>query len=242
MLLSVLALVSCSSTKTAKQAPVNPLAYKTNLKYLEISGILNSTLPGAIQSVDFKIQIAERDSAAVYVYGPMKMLLARLYATPTYFLAMNSISYEAFEGNPTASNLSRVMNLPLSYNDLTCLVRGEVSSPPETFKQDLSYSKEGKLLFVSSNENYSDFALCSASDGILQQLQRKTTDGRMIFNVVYSSYKDYDGTKLAQKIVFNFADLNGTLTVNCDNIEVNQKQDKAFKFSLPGKLKINKLN
>ncbi len=240
--LIVVTLISCTTTKSGKQNLSNPLIYKNKLQNLEISGVLNSTLPGAAQSAEFKIQLTNRDSGAVFIYGPFKMLLARLYATPDYFLFYNALSYEGFEGNPTASNLSRVMNLPLSYDDFGALIRGEVPSPPVTFIQDMSYTKDGKLLFESKNKIYSDFALIDAESGNLNQLQRKNEIGKMIFNVVYSSYKDFDGINLAQKIIFIFSDLNGSITVNAESIIVNQPFDKPFKFSLPGKLKINKLN
>jgi hypothetical protein len=240
--LIVVTLISCTSTKPGKQNLSNPLIYKSKLHNIEMSGVINSTLPAAAQSAEFKIQMSDRDSGAVFIYGPFKMLLARLYSTPKYFLFYNAITYEAFEGNPTASNLSRVMNLPLSYDDFGAFIRGEVPAPPETFSQDLSYNKDGKVLFVSNSNNYSDFALVDTETGNLFQLQRKNESGKMIFNVVYSSYKDFDGINLAQKIIFNFPDLNGSITVNADNITINQPFDKPFSFNLPGKLKINKLN
>ncbi len=236
IIFSVILLFSCSSVK--KNMNYNPLSAKNNIKTLGMTGTISSTFPGFNQSLSFSLKIATKDSIRFEAYGPLSLIVGKLYSTPDYFKFYNVITNEAFEGTPSAKNLNLAMNMPLSFTDFVSFLRCEPAQPLETFSVDESYNSDNKLLFKSKHKDFVDYTLINAETNNIIQQQRKTLDGTVVLNVLYNDYQEYKGYFIAENITFNFPELNGSIIVRNSNVEINEKYEKPFNFNLPKSARI----
>lgn len=240
ILFAILIIVSCAGVKTTKD--INPLTIKKGMRHLNLKGNFSTTFPGLQQSLQFSLKLAEKDSLKFEVFGPMGMIVGRLFATPNRFLFYNVITSEAFTGTPSAKNLNLAMNLPLSYSDFVSFLRCEPAQAIETFVLDSSYSSDGKVLFMSVQKGFVDYVLVRQEDNHIVQQQRKLVDGKVLLNVFYDEYNAYDGFNIASSIKFNFPKLSGTVFVNNSNVKINEEYVKPFNFAIPSSVKIRKFD
>ena len=240
IIFSVILLFSCSSVK--KNVNYNPLTSKKDLRTLGLSGTISSTFPGFKQSVSFSLKIAGKDSVKFEAYGPLSIIVGKLFSTPDFFKFYNIITNEAFKGTPSAKNLNLAMNMPLSFADFVAFLRNEPAQNIETFSRDMSYNSETKVLFKSKQKDYVDYVLVNGETNDIIQQQRKTFDGTIILNVLYNNYEEYEGYSIAKNITFNFPELNGSIIVRNSVVKINEKYNKPFNFNLPASVKLYNFN
>lgn len=232
-------LISCSSTKqTSGSGSIgsNRLKSQSGLNSIEYKGTIRTNMQDMQQSIDFKMQIAAYDSAALSIFGPLGMTIGKLYSTPSHFVFLNTFMSEAFEGRPTPENLKQVIFLPVSFSDLVSLFRSEPMQDVKTYLNDESYSKAGRTLYKSKQEKFTDFALVNSSGEILEQ-QRKNSNDKLAFTVVSDVYSVTENFNLARKIFIKFPLINGSATIEITDIKINPRFDKPFSFNLPSGVK-----
>ncbi len=237
---SLLFINSCATVK--KNMNYNPLSTKSDMKNIRLKGRISTNFPNLNQSFSFALKLAKKDSIRFEAYGPLSILVGRLYARPDYFRFYNIFTSEGFEGTPSAKNFNLAMNLPLSFEDFASFLRCEPAQKIETFILDDGYNSENKLLYKSEQQGFIDYVLLDKGMNTVIQQQRKIIDGTIILNVTYSDYEEYDEYYIANTIKFGFPKLSASVTVRNSDIFINEKFDKPFIFNLPSSAKIRKFD
>lgn len=233
-------LYSCSSVKHGSDR--NPLIVNNKIKTIEYEGELISMFPDLNQKLQFKLLMAQRDSISLEIYGPLSIIVGRLFAYPDYFLFYNVLQFQAFEGKPDAKNFNSVINVPLSYKDFVSYLRGEPSQSYETFILDSSYTGDNRLLYKSLQSDFVDFVLIDTKKNVILQQQRKELSSKLIISVLYQDYKMINNQNLPSYITMNYPELDGSLILKCSKIEINKSNSKSFRFNIPLSVEKIRLN
>jgi len=233
----VIVIASCSAPRKAVEK--TPLLQKKDMNNLSIDGTISTTFPELNQSLNFSLKAAGKDSIKVEIFGPLSLVVGRLFSTNDKFLFYNTITSEAYQGTPSAKNLKYALNLPLSYSDFVSFIRCEPAHLTETYAQDLSYISDNKFLYKSEQKGYIDYILTDANTNLIIQQQRKMMDGRVILNVLYDDYQETGNQRMPYSMTFNFPLQDGSIFIKADNIEINEKYSKPFSFNLPASIRIN---
>ena len=233
---SFVLIISCSSTKQAGQLKINPFSNRENLKNITLTGTIQTNLPDMNQSAEFSLSIADDDSASISIYGPLGMMIGKLYATPGYFIFLNVFTAEALEGKPTMSNLKAAINIPLEYSDFIRILTAAPAQDPASYILQPG-RKDEKELYKSKQANFADFALINTSNGNIEQYQRKTADDKIIFTSVYEDYNKEQNHNLPKKIILQFPELKGSVVLEISKYDINPDFSKPFRFNIPSTVK-----
>lgn len=235
---------ACSSVKKTTEAQTvseNFVFSKKDLSQLVINGKMVSS-QSSTGSADFKIELFEKDTLAMSIFGPMGMLMIRFFSTENEFILYNSLSNEAFQGSPKSNSLSEFLPIPVNYNDLISIIRNESPFTEESYKEyDINIEKKEKIYKYDSNPDFVEYLVFDIDYGSLKQVQRKLKDGKESLNVFFSNFVEVENYIFPKKIVFEFKKEKMLLTMNCESFIVNKTFEKSLKFGLPASVKINKI-
>ncbi len=212
--------------------------WKNNLKSISITGNLASSYHSQNFNGSCKLIIIGEDSLSLTLMGPFGILVGKLYANKNYFIYYDIFNNEVLEGKPTAKNLKSAAMIPLSFDDMVHLLRCEAPLEPERYEKEKNpEGVEGVLFKNFSNKDYVEYLLYSSPKDMITQYQRKLRDGKLILNLLYKDYDDIDGFELAKNLIFNFPEIDGSLTFEVNSIEVNKIENKTLRFQIPEGIK-----
>lgn len=203
------------------------------LKNLSLEGNIQVAFPEMNNTVLFSLEAAGIDSMLLTLSGPFGITVGKLYCEKDYFMFYNVLENSLYEGTPTSSNLSEMVNLPLSYSDLVLLLRCEVPGNPDYFRIDENYGKDGFVLLQNkSMKDYYEYVQLD-EEKLIRQYQRKTSNGSIVLNVLYKKYEKFDKANVAERMEFEFPSVNGRISIQNTSIKVNNETG-PLKFSVPG--------
>jgi len=225
---------SCSAVKQNNEIPSKIEFRKDNLKNITLKGNILSVISGQSVSAYCQFTLVGTDSASLTLFGPLGMLVARLYARPDYFAFYNTITSEAFEGKPTAENLNKILKVFLGFEEFARLVRDEMPDKPENFLQTAKKIENDKMVYKNtSKKDFAEFCLFNSDLSQLEQYQRKAKDGSIILNIIFQNFIKVNGYSLPKSYIFKFPVMDGNVTFEADEIEINKPVDKPFMITIP---------
>ncbi|MCX7737054.1 MAG: DUF4292 domain-containing protein [Candidatus Kapabacteria bacterium] len=241
---SFLILTSCSSVKKISEETTLSNNYqfkKENVKQLVITGKINSTQKNAA-SASFKIEIFDKDTLAMSLFGPMGMLLMRLYSTEKEFLLYNAFAGEAMQGSPESNAFSEFLPIPVKFHDLISLMRNETPFNENDYSEyNLNQDTKEKIYKYDSNQDFVEFVVFDNSNKLLKQVQRKSREDKESVNVIFKDYIKIEEFYFPKKIIFDIKKENMQISFDCENYIMNKPFDKSLKFGLPSGVKVNKI-
>lgn len=263
LLLTLLVITSCSSTKTAqkesnttakKEVPVNTqevkkdgeaekLFYfsKENLRQLEINGKIVSTVDGSKQSASTSVLVKERDSIGMTIFGPFGILVGQLMASPSNFIFYNAFGNELIEGEPSSANINSVTGMPISFDDIMTLLRGEVPFGLKGY-QKVKTLESGENLFSYKDQMQTHFVTTVANSNDISQYQRKNNDGELLFHIRYTNYKNVNNVSVATESTLQIPKMKTSISFVADEVFINEPFQSKLSFSIPSGVKRKKLN
>jgi len=238
-------MLSCSTVKKTKDlSGISVLPqHKENLKTLNLTAKLIPTFKDFNNTVLSKIKISGIDSMSMSIIGPMGITVGKMYSRSDYFIFYSTFENTAYEGNPSADNLKKAARMPISFEDYVHLIRCEPPGNPSDYLLAHEDSGNPKKLFRNeSDESYVEYALFSSSDNSLVQYQRKLRDGTLVLSAFFRDYEEFGGFRLARTIQMKFPELEGMITMEFENIEVNKHSDEPYSFKIPPSVKRNRMD
>jgi hypothetical protein len=211
---------------------------RESLRNVNIEAEMSVTLQGTTNAAQCDFTLCGSDSLSMTVTGPFGVILARLFATNTYFLFLDAFQNRAIEGIPSSANLARTAQLPLSFQDLTALLRAEPPGNPQDFIAKDDYSDTNSVLYRRlTAEGGAEFVLVSRRNNQITQYQRKSADGSTDLSLVYSDYQEYNSIMVPRKVALKAPRNEMQMLVTAQSVRVNQPAPQAMRFSLPRSLK-----
>ncbi|MFA6570989.1 MAG: DUF4292 domain-containing protein [Bacteroidota bacterium] len=243
LFLIIVLLSACTATKKtiSDKTEANPLQWKSELKTLALSATINADYHGQSNSARIKMTIAGTDSITMTVIGPFGITLGKLYARPDYFVFYNMFNDEVIEGIASAKNLKEAAMIPLSFEQIVHLLRSESPQKPELYVKSIQTS-EGTFKYENTSNNESnDYVFLNGNNQICRYLNNMK-DGKTSMELLYADYENYSGFYLAKSLSFSFPEINGKLTIDVSDFQVNKNINQQFSFKIPDKIKRIKLD
>jgi hypothetical protein len=256
-LVSILLINSCGSTKTVQKnketttISVNKdtletlssqLYYFSNddLKQLEINGKVVSSVGGAKQSAATTILVRERDSIGMTIFGPFGILVGQLMATNSNFTFYNAFGNEVIEGDPSSANINSVTGMPISFDDIMTLLRGEVPFGSKGYEK-VKTLESGEILYLYKDQQLTHFVTKSQNSNTISQYQRKTNNGELLFHIRYGNYKTINNVSISTESTLQIPSMKTSISFVADEVFVNEPFQSKLSFSFPSGVKRKKL-
>ena len=208
-----------------------PVTRKHNIS---MKAKIKIAFPNIKQSVTAKMYLAKTDSMLIQLYGPLGIPVGKLFSNKEYFIMNNNLESTTYTGKPNVENLKRIMNVPLSFHDLICLLQAILPSNIESFMFHQSSKTEN--IFNSIGVDYMETVVCSNKDNSFLQFIRKNINNIEIFNVKYINYQN----KFPQNITIDFKTLNGQIDIEYKDVNFLDKDFEILSFVKPNSYKLVK--
>lgn len=206
------------------------------VRTLDVRGSLSVTGTQTMSGVPFSATIAGADSMRVTMNGPLGIIMARLYATPTTFVMVNYLQQQGITGSPASEQLQRDLPVPIAMTDLMALMRGALPGDVARFRPGAPRS-DGQRLWQSSSDQGTEFALVDTARAVLTQYQRKSPSGSLLLNVSYGDIRTVDGVAVAHSVGVLVNDRKESITFTMQDIRVNGPVDVPLSVDIPAGFK-----
>lgn len=217
-------------------------ARNTELKSMEMNADLTVTMQGQTNNAQCEFIMFGKDSLSMHITGPFGFSVAKLFANSEYFLFLDNLQGRAIEGIPNADNLSKVTFIPLSFNDYLSLLRAEIPGAAAEYIRLPDYADSNSILYKKPHSlGGIEFVLCSKTDGLIKQYQRKNAEGITEISVIYSEYQKYDSIMIPKNVTLSVPTKEITLKIEAQNIKVNNNISTAMRFKVPSSINILKM-
>lgn len=203
---------------------------QTTLTSLHAEGTLSASARGARQSVTFEGNLYKRDSLYLALYGPLGITVGKLQSIPTFAQFYYVLDNTVYEGEPTRKNFMQ-FNIPISYNEVTTFLRGEVPGGFDGFVAQ-QHDKVGEELYRRQKDSTVERLVYSTADQAIVEYQVKHLDGTELMYVKCGNFAPVAGLQLAQDLFFQFPSSNSSLTIQCSAVQANLPNQK-YSFPLP---------
>jgi len=243
--------IACSSTKELEKPkvqtvsqPLKPLEpknipalkdFNSSIKNLKIEGEIDIDSPQLDNSADFEMTICGTDSLSMIISGPLGITVAKLFATKSQFVFINSFNGELYKGKPTKENFEKVANIPLSFNDLINLLQSKLLYNVNQYKYMKIY--DNNYVFMIDNNKIYDEIITNQELNKMLYLKRYNSSQLEYFNCSYADFININNNFLAKKITINAPNSNIKLKIQFDKVQSNVTIDKPISFKIPEKIK-----
>ena len=217
-------------------------ARNTDLKSIEMNADLTVTMQGQTNNAQCEFIMLGKDSLSMHITGPFGFSVAKLFASSEYFLFLDNLQGRAIEGIPNADNLSKVTFIPLSFNDYVSLLRAEIPGNAAEYIRLSDYADSNSILYKKPHSlGGIEFVLCSKTDGLIKQYQRKNAEGITEISVIYSGYQQYDSIMIPKNVTLSVPIKEILMKIEAQNIKVNNNISTAMRFKVPSSINILKM-
>lgn len=237
--LLLLILIFCNNYLLNSQTEI--IAKKSDqqqTKLMNFSGKISISMSGLNLTAQFSAAMVGEDSASLSIYGPMGVILGKIFANKNYFAIYDVMNNWAVVGNPTRDNIFKASQVPLSFTDFVRLFHGEIPVDSDSLRKQSEQSNPEKTLYYRVNKEFVDFYLLSNITGKLVQYQKKSLDGRVVLNLIISEYMEFEGELFPKKYLMHVSDRNGNLTMEIEEIRSESNFSKPFSFAIPKSVEI----
>ena len=214
----------------------------TDLKSIEMNADLTVTMQGQTNNAQCEFIMLGKDSLSMHITGPFGFSVAKLFASSEYFLFLDNLQGRAIEGIPNADNLSKVTFIPLSFNDYVSLLRAEIPGNAAEYIRLSDYADSNSILYKKPHSlGGIEFVLCSKTDGLIKQYQRKNAEGITEISVIYSGYQQYDSIMIPKNVTLSVPTKEILMKIEAQNIKVNNNISTAMRLKVPSSINILKM-
>jgi hypothetical protein len=204
----------------------------TDNENLLLNAKIKIDFPQLSNMVSAKIEIAKTDSILINITGPFNINVGKLFANQDRYIINSNLESITYTGKPTAENLKKIINIPLSFNDLVRFLRASLSESYDSYS--FKTEVESEQLFVSLISDIgAEFLLVSKEQNTISQIQRKNENNETVMNIVYSNYSPLNDYNFPKKIVITFPMLNGKVEIEYQEVKILQKVTSPMSFDKP---------
>lgn len=210
--------------KNEKKLELKNLSDEANIK---MQAKIKIQFPDMNNSATATIEMAKKDSILINLYGPFGISVGKLYANPNEIIMNNSLQSITFTGVPDEKTIMKIVNIPLSFNDLITILR--TSTPQEINNYNYS-STTNEYSFET--ENYTEKIIIDENNDILS-LKRINDENEEIITAEFSQFGTIGNYRFAKNVTVNFPFNNGKISINFSEIEILNKPTTPMRFEKP---------
>lgn len=232
-------LFSCASVKQTagnqSEFPLEKMAFErsNSIVSLKGDGSIAVSLGSEHQTAQFRLALFKTDSLMMTIYGPFGVALGKLQSTSDLLQFYDAFNQQIYEGAPSQDNFQRVVRIPLSYNTISHLLRGEI--PGGLAKFELISTNENQT-FGRETDSTLERVIYSPEKKAILDYSKKMKAGATIISTQYSDFITSNGVSIAKKIVTHFPGQDGSIILEFHTVETNISGER-YSFNLPNGVK-----
>lgn len=205
----------------------------SRVKVLQFHGKISITMRGMNLSSQFSASLVGEDSATLSFFGPMGVILGKLFVNKNYFAFYDVMNNWAVVGKPTRENIFNASQVPLSFVDFVRLFRGEIPVDDDSLLLIDEQSNAEKTLYYKISGQFIDFFLLNNKTNKLRQYQKKTFNGQILINLNIPEYTEFEGQLHPKKYVMQISECRGNVILEIEDIQSSESFSKPFSFVIP---------
>ncbi len=206
---------------------------------IQYKGKMTIIMAGLNFTAQFVARVAGEDSASISFFGPMGIILGKIYANKVYFEYYETIHNWAVVGKSDRKNVQKASTIPLAFVDFIRLFEGKSFYPHDSLAL-VENNPDGKILLAKKDSAFIDFFLYAKDDLRLVQFQKKNSHNQIVLNILYPEYREFNGYRLPSRYIMQVTEGKGSVTIEIEEIVFNVTFEQPFSFQIPKSAEVYK--
>lgn len=217
----------------AEEVKKEPEEVWHKIKYISFKANAEFSNGETLNEFTMKLNQAN-DSLGLKIQGPLNIVIAELFATPEYFLLLDKWGGNAYEGKPTKANFRNTLQIPISYSEITGLVK---LTPYGDEKRLIkcNQKKSNQTVYYFSDVNNIDSLWLNSSTRLPEEYKHISTNKKESYSV---KYKYQSEAQYPYYIEFSSNKMKLLLNLS----EASFNKFKITKINIPDKIVVKQIN
>ncbi len=207
-------------------------ANQSRMQTAKGEGTISVETPTMAQSGSFALTLRKPDSLLVNLRGPFGIKIGSALLTRKDFWFYNSLQNRVFTGETNPRNLSRVLRVNLSFDDLLNLFTGGVFQQTDFGTPDQTDVEDEQFTFLYKNKDGTHKYYIDPQTHLITKIQNLDDQGKLLFEQRFVNFQTIDSTLIPFNIRILQSKERRMVSVVYSDLEVN-KQDLEFTFIYP---------
>lgn len=190
---------------------------------------------GVPATVWFDALIRARDSMKITLIGPFGIPLGAMSATRRAFEFYKADEDIVVFGAPDRPTFSKLLMIPLDYDELIALLRGEIPRVP--MSGEYTARPDGELLvFTVERDDRVEQIAVDPAVGAVRTYRRSLMLGDSAIvelEITYSAFEPFAGRQLARRALVDVAAGAQRINVTVDDVAAELPEDAVFGLEVP---------
>lgn len=225
---SVFRTKSISSVDVHETVRANQLRMRT----AKGEGTISVETPTVAQSGSFVFVLRKPDSLLVDLRGPFGIKVGSALLTRKIFWFYSSLENRLFTGETNPKNLSRVLHIGLTFDDLLNLFTGGVFQKDDVGSPDQTSVEDDQFMFLYKNAIGTHMYYIDPETLLITKIQNLDNTGKLLFEQRFVNFQIIDSTRVPLNIRIIQPTERMMVSVVYSDLELNQR-DLEFTFSYP---------
>jgi outer membrane lipoprotein-sorting protein len=207
-------------------------ANQFRLKNVKGEGTISVETPTTAQSGSFVLMLRKPDSLLVNLRGPFGIRIGSALLTRKDFWFYSSLQNRVFMGETSPKNLSRVLHVNLTFDDLMNLFTGGVFQQEDLRSPDQTGVEDDQFTLLYKNRPGIHKYFINPQTLLITRIQNLDEEGKLLFEQRFLNFQTIDSTQVPLNIRIIQPKERRMVSVVYSDLEINQR-DLEFTFSYP---------
>jgi outer membrane lipoprotein-sorting protein len=191
------------------------------VRSLRGSGTISVETPEVAQSGSFELKLHKPDSVLVNVEGPFGINIGSVLLTRDSFLFYNSLQNQVVSGAVTASNLSRIFKMELTFDELLTLFTGGSFFPEDNGDPESISEEENQYVLVYRADYGRRRYFVDPVSMLIARIQHLDSNGKMFLEERFERIRAVGQVSLPRYIRLTQHTARRTVSVSFSTLDVN---------------------
>jgi outer membrane lipoprotein-sorting protein len=195
-------------------------------------GKISVETPDMAQSGSFTLFLRKPDSVLVKLQGPFGIKVGFALITRDEFIFYNSFENKLIRGAASEKNISRILHVRLSFDDMLNLLGGGTFFEDDRRTPDDARIEEDQWTFIYKHNGVQRIYWIDPITSLIGKIQQLDTNGKLILEQRFSNFQSVDGTDVPFNIRITQPREQQMLSLVYSDVSLNTA-DWQFTFSIP---------
>jgi outer membrane lipoprotein-sorting protein len=207
-------------------------SHHAHIQSLKGEGTISVETPQIAQSGSFALTLQKPDSVLLVLRGPFGIKVGTALVTRTGFLFYNSLENKLITGSSNVENLSRILHIQLTFDDLLNLFAGGTFLEDDQRTPDETIIAENQFVFSYASSSITRKYWIDPETFYIRKIQFLDRSGKLTLEQLFSSFEEIDGMTIPYTIRVTQPKSRQMLSLTYSDILVNTDH-LQFSFTIP---------
>jgi len=188
------------SVETVEDARLHLERNQQAIRSMKAEGVLSIESGDFAQKAGFNLTLLKPDSVLVQLEGPFGIKVGFALLTRTTFSFYNSLTNEVITGPTNQKNLEKVLNFPLSYDDVLNLFLGALFTEDDRRDPDDLQTDSGQLVAVFNHSRGKRLYYIDPATKQIVRIRHFDGRNRPMLDQRFTNYTTLDGIVIPFRI------------------------------------------